>query len=457
MGDSEDILLEILSHLPFSKIRQLRATAKSSSELIRKVTNTEVFWKSWVINSLFPRHDDEVIESIKDERRWFNYALIHAPREGSKVYVDRTQTAEQFYPLYSGYHFLSKVKHTGYFDFLLALREGEFGFIAGNDVLEGKWVSYPNHQIEGEPYVNYVVIVKDYKVQICLLTKLGRIYRMRFAISHNKSSLTELHDIFGQLNPMTDIEGLGDSDNIVVLRETDFLTRQGLIVHYRNYQKCEIQQAPQNVIQLEICTSQYTYGTQYFSRPMCWTTSNIHGEFLMFQLRDTLPRLPDGVETFHSGTQCSYRDLPGLFAVGGVPLPDYCTSYQEYPPYGAFSGLCDLSHAVLALPSSHDEALRRRLEKLSSSELDHLTRCCLLRLSPLTGAALTTDDLRREFLLREYLDDFLHLLPRIIKIVNGGNRKKKRGVKSRCITAYELAIQRAIKENRRKEHGIHCD
>lgn len=242
-GGQRDVLVEILSRTPLTGILQMSLVSRDMHQRVLDITANDFFWRNWVLNTLHPRHDTDLIERLQGSNPWHYYARLHGLFGATELYSNdwapsndgRAGILSRFYPLYSSPEPLTVVRSGPGTVSLIALRNGELGFLSGRDLMDYKFESYSQHQIPGEKYVDFIIIPGLQGKELCLLTNRGRVYRLWTL------------DQWKDATPVADIEGLWDNEDIVQIiiqyevnnNKILFLNYRGIVYQY-NPEKLKI-------------------------------------------------------------------------------------------------------------------------------------------------------------------------------------------------------------------------
>lgn len=464
-----DVLTELLSSMSLSSILQLSLTTKTMYARVRRAISSDFFWKKWVLNTLFPHHDPSLIANAAVDNPWRWYARLHGRFEGRELYQGIKREIDRWLPLYSSSVPLTVARHYNE-KYIAVLRGGILGFVRRTRILSGGWKSYPSHNLKKDSYVDFFVLshagreiirYSEYTMEICLLTKLGRVYRI--TIPYNSA--------LADAKAVADIWGLGNRPEIVQISPTRFLSRNGKIYYYSNN---KIFEQPSDISIAWINhegfpNSDISFPTQrnvlppirllrrlrkYTLSVSDWKTANAANVAISYFStqpdKDIILDIGAPARGYFGWAFVSWNDEVALWTTSGElyvvvywpssgshsliqakNIPDFVVSAE-----GTGMGLI-----VVALPRQRDEALRQRLLELDSDQLralllarmadkpfdEHYTLDFLLRES-VRNVKAPDDDATIEFLLREPAQDVQllvenaeNLLQDIVKL-----RKEKR-------------------------------
>lgn len=445
---SQDVFIGTVSNLSLTDILYLSKVSRSLYNRLKEIAKRDDFWKRWVTQSLFPRHDTDIIEKIPGTNKWHYYARLHGVFAGTEIYSSNMKSANKsdagilsrFYPLFSEEgsnlpkRYFSVVRKHSYVKKIVAISEGQLGFISHRGLFEGEWVSYEHHQVPGESYVDCFLLRED-EMQMCLLTDRGRVYRMKAPdFGDWKDSV-----------PTADIEGLLDNDIIVQISPLYFLTRRGEVYFYNSIKVKLETRFKSPVIRLALMPVPTTMSIRTAT-----DSSKIHSKLPPhIYFSDERQHLRVGPNEFvwnwDTGKTANIsvsKNVPSLPApVRGLVATklaraawttngDLFTSVWQSPQnggnnrstaaLGAAVGIPDFtvsaevedhrSVVAIALPRIRNSALRDLLSSLSFSELITLMKCRMFTTEKYD------EETMREFLLREPLEEIQPLLQHLSTI-----------------------------------------
>lgn len=421
-GGQKDVLGEILSRIPLTDILHMSFVSRDMRKRVLDLTAADFFWSNWVLNSLYPRHDPDLIKKMGGKNPWSYYARLHGLFDATELYSHdwspsndgKAGILDRFYPLYSSSEPLTVVRPApGFGSSLIVLRGGELGFLSGWHLMDYKFESYPQHQIPGEKYVDFTIVPHHQGKELCLLTNRGKVYRL-WTLERWKDA-----------TPLADIEGLWDDEIMVQIitrhtanTETLFLDRRGNAYQYN----CEERKIISLDFPLPIARLTHSGDPIYFDNTLTSLQliprlcSHLHQDFLtnwtqeqqnnlyLCEVQGSIAKFTEAVRGIShgymhlawtvSGNLYTWKENTGLLRVSEIP--DFVIGAHQHG-----------QALVLALPRKRSTKLWEAIKDLDKDDIRTLL------FSRMISKSFDDVDAAKQFLLREPEEEILPLIPHL--------------------------------------------